>query len=54
MGVPSLSPLGLLFWWGGGGDSVNAHPTFKPLGVVLHCAQSGPVPEAAVDDGING
>lgn len=54
MEVSSLTPLGLLLWWGGGGDPMNIHPTFKPLGVVFHCAQSGPVPEAAVDDGIDG
>lgn len=28
--------------------------TFKPLGVMLYCAQGGPVPEAAVDDSIDG
>lgn len=51
MGVPSLSPLGLLFWWG---DLMNACPTFEPLGVVFHGSQSGPVPQAAVDDSIDG
>lgn len=29
-------------------------PTFEPLGVVLHGAQGGPVPEAAVDDSVDG
>lgn len=28
--------------------------TFEPLGVVFHGAQGGPVPEAAVDDSVNG
>lgn len=51
MGVPSLSPLGLLFWWG---DLMNACPTFEPLGVMFHGSQSGPVPQAAVDDSIDG
>lgn len=45
------APLRLLFWWG---DLVNVHPTFEPLGVVFHSTQSGPVPEAAVDDSVDG
>ena len=56
MGVPCLSPLGLYF---GGGicelcQVCPCRPTFEPLGVVFHRAQSGPVPETAVDDGIDG
>ena len=58
MGVPCLSPLGLYF--GGEFDRCEPcqacpyRPTFEPLGVMFHRAQSGPVPETAVDDGIDG